>query len=149
MCVLVTQSCLTLCDPMDCSPPGFSVLGIFQARILEWPCSPPGDLPDPGIEPDSPTLQVYSLPLETQFILYWRAWKTMMESRWVNLWWWKDRRETRLATGPLCCDQSHLHSDHPILHGQETNTGIAIFVPWSFKCNFILKVRSMDVTKQQ
>ena len=34
--VLVTQSCLILCDPMDCSPPGFSVHGIFQARILEW-----------------------------------------------------------------------------------------------------------------
>ena len=34
--VLVTQSCLTLCDPMDCSPPGSSVYGIFQARILEW-----------------------------------------------------------------------------------------------------------------
>ena len=33
---LVTQSCLTLCDPMDCSPPGSSVHGILQARILEW-----------------------------------------------------------------------------------------------------------------
>ena len=32
----VTQSCLTLCNPMDCSPPGCSVHGIFQARILEW-----------------------------------------------------------------------------------------------------------------
>ena len=32
----VTQSCLTLSDPMDCSPSGFSVHGIFQARILEW-----------------------------------------------------------------------------------------------------------------
>ena len=32
----VAQSCLTLCDPMDCSPPGFSVHGIFQAWILEW-----------------------------------------------------------------------------------------------------------------
>ena len=30
------QSCPTLCDPMDCSPPGFSVRGILQARILEW-----------------------------------------------------------------------------------------------------------------
>ena len=30
------QSCLTLCDPMDCSPPGFSVHGILQARTLEW-----------------------------------------------------------------------------------------------------------------
>ena len=32
----VTQSCPTLCDPMDCSLPGFSIHGIFQARILEW-----------------------------------------------------------------------------------------------------------------
>ena len=30
------QSCLTLCDPVDCSPPGSSVLGILQARIVEW-----------------------------------------------------------------------------------------------------------------
>ena len=36
MCVLVTQSCLTLCDPMDGSLPGSSVHGIFQARVLEW-----------------------------------------------------------------------------------------------------------------
>ena len=34
--VLVAQSCPTLSDPMDCSPPGSSVHGIFQARILEW-----------------------------------------------------------------------------------------------------------------
>ena len=33
---LVSQSCLTLCNPMDCSPPGSSVHWIFQARILEW-----------------------------------------------------------------------------------------------------------------
>ena len=32
----VAQSCPTLCDPMDCSMPGSSVHGIFQARILEW-----------------------------------------------------------------------------------------------------------------
>ena len=32
----VAQSCLTLCDPMDCSLPGSSIHGIFQARILEW-----------------------------------------------------------------------------------------------------------------
>ena len=35
VCVLVTQSCLTLCDPVDCSPPGSSVHGILPARILE------------------------------------------------------------------------------------------------------------------
>ena len=38
--VLVTQSCPTLCHPMECSPPGSSVLGIFQARIQEWVAIP-------------------------------------------------------------------------------------------------------------
>ena len=38
--VLVTQSCPALCDPMDCSPPGSSVHGILQARILEWVAIP-------------------------------------------------------------------------------------------------------------
>ena len=38
--VLVAQSCLTLCDPLDCSPPGSSVHGILQARILEWIAMP-------------------------------------------------------------------------------------------------------------
>ena len=33
---LFTQSCPTLCDPLDCSPPGSSVHGIFQARIPDW-----------------------------------------------------------------------------------------------------------------
>ena len=37
---LVPQSCLTLCNPMDCSPPGSSVHGILQARILEWAAIP-------------------------------------------------------------------------------------------------------------
>ena len=32
----VAQSCTTLSDPMDCSLPGFSIHGIFQARVLEW-----------------------------------------------------------------------------------------------------------------
>ena len=32
----VAQPCLTLRDPMDCSPPGSSIHGIFQARVLEW-----------------------------------------------------------------------------------------------------------------
>ena len=34
----VTQSCLTLSDPMDCSPPGSSIHGIFWATVLEWGC---------------------------------------------------------------------------------------------------------------
>ena len=40
VCVLVSHSCSTLCDPMNCSPPGSSVHGILQARILEWVAIP-------------------------------------------------------------------------------------------------------------
>ena len=62
MLCLVAQSCPTLSDPMDCSPPGSSVRGNLQARTLEWvACPPPGDLPDPGTESRSPTLQADSL----------------------------------------------------------------------------------------
>ena len=56
------QSCPTLCDPMDCSPPGSSVHGILQAKILGWVALPsPGDLLDPGIEPRSPALWAVAL----------------------------------------------------------------------------------------
>ena len=47
---------------IDCSPPGSSVHGILQARILDGlPFPFPGDLPDPGIEPGSPSLLSVSL----------------------------------------------------------------------------------------
>ena len=66
----VAQSCLTLSDPTDCSPPGSSVHGIFQARILEWVAIPFSrgssqllNLPN-EIEPQSPSLQADSLPSE-------------------------------------------------------------------------------------
>ena len=49
----VTQLCPTLWDPMGCSPPGSSVHGILQARILEWVPALTPDFPDPGIEPAS------------------------------------------------------------------------------------------------
>ena len=62
----VTQSCSTLCDPQDCSPPGFSVpwnslsknTGVGCHSLLQ------GNLPHPGIEPRSPVLQADSLPSE-------------------------------------------------------------------------------------
>ena len=61
VCVLVAQSCLTLCDPVDCSPPGSSVHGILPARILEWVAIPfSRGFSNPGIEPRSPTLQADS-----------------------------------------------------------------------------------------
>ena len=71
----VAQSCPTLCDPMDCSPPGSSVHGIFQAKVLEWGAIAfsPGYIPDPGIEPASPALKADSLlsvPPEKPLFMY-------------------------------------------------------------------------------
>ena len=54
-CVHTRTHChVRLCDPMDCNLPGSSVHAILQARILEWVViPPPGNLPNPGIEPMS------------------------------------------------------------------------------------------------
>ena len=63
--IIVSQSCPTLCDPMDCTLLDFSVHRIFQEGIPEWVAFPPsGDLPDPGIQLGSPELQADSLPSE-------------------------------------------------------------------------------------
>ena len=76
MCCLVTELCLTLCDSMDCSLPGFSVHGILQARILEWVAIPsPRYLSDPEIEPRFSTLQADSLlpePLGKPYQFTWQ-----------------------------------------------------------------------------
>ena len=70
VCVLglAAESCLTLCDPINCSPPGSPVHADSPGRNTRvgLPGPPPGDLPNPGIEPRSPTLQVDSLPSEPQ-----------------------------------------------------------------------------------
>ena len=71
MCVvlcLVAQLCLILCDPMDyCSPPGSSVHGDSPGTNIGVGCHVllQGNLPKPGTEPRSPTLQADSLPSET------------------------------------------------------------------------------------
>ena len=65
--VLVAQSCPSLCDPMDCSPPGSSVHGILQARVLEWvamPFSRRSSQPRDGAQDGTPTLQADSLSPE-------------------------------------------------------------------------------------
>ena len=63
--MLIPQSCPTLCDPGDCSPPGSSVHGILQARILGWVAIlSSSDLPDSGTKPGPPAFQAESLLLE-------------------------------------------------------------------------------------
>ena len=65
----------TLCNSGDCSPSGSSIHGILQARILEWVVMPPpGDLPDPGMEPTSLT----SHALSTGFFTTFGIWEALL-----------------------------------------------------------------------
>ena len=66
MLCLVTQSCLTLCKPMDCGLPAFSVHGDSPSKNtgVGLPFLSPGNLPNPGIEPRSLAFQADSLPSE-------------------------------------------------------------------------------------
>ena len=62
VCVLSLSVMPALCNPMDCSLPGSSVHGISRQEYWsELPCPPPGDLPNPGIEPRSHALLADSL----------------------------------------------------------------------------------------
>ena len=63
--LLATQSCLTLCNTMDCSSQAPPSMGFPRKEYWSvLPCLSPGDLPDTGIEPGSPVLQADSLPSE-------------------------------------------------------------------------------------
>ena len=65
--MLVAQSCLTLCDPVDCNWPGSSVHEFSSQEYWSGlPFPIPGDLPNPEIEPGSPVFQADSLPCEPE-----------------------------------------------------------------------------------
>ena len=87
MCAKLLQSCLSLCNTMDCSPPGSSVHGILQARVLEWVAMPSSrGSSDPGMEPSalkSPPL-VGGLFITSATWLF-RKWKWSLLSRvWLS-----------------------------------------------------------------
>ena len=64
--MLCAQSCPTLCDPMDCSPPGSSVMEFSRQEYWSGlPFPSPGVLPNPEIEPGFPALQADSLMSES------------------------------------------------------------------------------------
>ena len=80
MCAKSLQSCLTLCDPIDCSLPGSSVHGILQSRILEWVAMPSSrDLPKPGIE----LLSLMSPALAGGFVTTSATWEAHLYYRFV------------------------------------------------------------------
>ena len=75
---VVTQSCLTLCDPMDCNPPGSSVHGILQARILGWVALPSSR--------GSSQLwdQTWVSCIEDRFFTVWATTKTPVTTSWAT-----------------------------------------------------------------
>ena len=128
--------------PHGCSSPGSSVHRILQARILEWlPCPPPGDLPDPGIQPKSPmspALAADSLPLchlaspslSTKFQIkreekkYWIVYRTsqvepVVKNLPANS---GDTREVGLSPGP----------EDPLEEGMATHSSLLAWrIPWT------------------
>ena len=97
----VVQSCLTLCEPMDCSPPGSSLSMEFsrQDYCSGLPFPSPGVLPDPGIEPRSPVLQADTLTSEPpgnhlytadQFCL---LWVISLSDKYFEVFLWMEVRE--------------------------------------------------------
>ena len=62
-CALLLQSCPTLCDPLDHSPPASLSTGFSREKCWSGlSCTPPGDLPDPGTEPETPITAGSGLP---------------------------------------------------------------------------------------
>ena len=112
-CVL--RRVLTFGDPMIYSPPDSSVHGISQARILEClPFQSPGNLPDPGIEPKSLTLQTDSLPSEPPAKPIKVKWALKVE-HWSNRFSVFMKRNTREFSLYLCVFSSILFpSPHPL-----------------------------------
>ena len=75
--MLVSQSCLTLCNPMDCGPPGSPLHGISQAKILEWVAIPISR----GFSQPRDQTQVYFVFCTGRQILYHCAtWETFIQS---------------------------------------------------------------------
>ena len=80
----VAQSCPTLCDPMDCSLPGSSIHGIFQARVLEWVAISftRGSSQNIGVLPSASLLP---MNIQDWFPLGWTGWISLLskELLWV------------------------------------------------------------------
>ena len=80
MKVLVTQSCLTLCDPMNYSPPGSSVHGILQAKLLEWVTIPFSRVPGASVRNPA-----HGKGHEEGSQTHTKAWSSFRGSPWVFL----------------------------------------------------------------
>ena len=108
-------------------------MGILQARILEWmPCPPPGDLPNPGIEPRSPTLQVDALPSERP------EKSTHME--WVDYPFFRDLPESGMESGSPEFEPMDVGN---LISGSSAFSKSSLNI-WNFSVHIILKPSLKD-----
>ena len=84
---LVAQSCPTLCNPMDCSPPGSSIHGILQARGLEWVAISSSRGPSWPRDRTLTSCVSYISCIGRQTLYHWATWEALREAgNWVNNW---------------------------------------------------------------
>ena len=123
-CCCCAPSQPTLCDPMDCSPPSSSALGIFEARKLELPLPPPGDLPDPGIEPKS----LKSPSLASGFFTTSITWETVKGTLWLH-----NRRQSFsfLNQSPFSVPTSYSRNEKELEFRVMYQTGVEFWNHWT------------------
>ena len=160
----VASACLTLCDPMNGSPPLSSVHEILHTRILEWVAmSSPGDLPYPGIKPALPA----SPALHVDSFIHWVTWEVQEKyalNPYFQFWfiasWLKqvtkqkkttktEQKETAIPMGPTtfswnkrepsCPREEHSHTTQGSTAsgpGIIKTQGQCRYMKWSPKCYF-------------
>ena len=148
VCANSLEPCLTLCDPMGCSPPGSSVHGILQARIQEWvPSSSSRESSCAGIKPVSPASAAGCLPLASpgksrtlvNLLHHWRPKMTEYQER-LTL----QAREQRTWDLPLSGPPLRvLHYIHP------TGLPVPSITKTVWLCSLRLTVRSPDTCTEQ
>ena len=119
------QSCLTLCDPIDCIVHGF-----LKARILEWVAFPsPGDFPNPGIEPGSPCIAggFFTNRATREAQEYWSGWPILSPA---------DLPNPGIELGSPALEVDSLPAELP---GKPTLTETYDIVLWNFLASSTLK----------
>ena len=147
LCTKLLQSCPILCDPMDCSPPGSSVHGILQARILEWVAFP-RDLPDPGIEPRLPHCRkiLYCPSLDHMAIvcssfsgiaIQFSIVATLIYIPTNSVWWRRKWQPTPIFLPGEFQEQRSLEGYNPLCHKElDTNEWVTLSSMFWERCRF-------------
>ena len=122
--VKVAQLCPTLCDPMDCNPPGSSVHGILQARILEWVAVP---FSKGSSQPRDPTQISHN---EGRFFTVWTTKEAPKGRCWGCLLRCLGNKVAVTRIGPLKCPLDRLEVETGLLEPLFTWFPLVSDMPW-------------------